>query len=86
MEDIGSILSGKRPPQTPPEITVIKTYVREQLDEPCSVRISQSTIQIIVSHGTIATELRSHLVSLQEQLATDKRLRISIGSVTDERL
>lgn len=84
MEIIGSILGGKRSPRVPPEITLIKSFVREKLDEPCRVRIDQSTIQIIVAHGAIANELRGHIVELQEQLATDKRLRVSIGSIDND--
>ena len=83
MENIGSILSGKRLPSPPAEIAIIKSFVRDKLDEPCRVRIDQATIQVIVAHGTIANELRSHIVELQEQLATDKRLRVSIGSVVE---
>lgn len=81
MENVGSILGGKRSPRIPPEIALIKSFVHEKLDEPCRVRIDQSTIQIIVAHGTIASELRGRIVELQEQLATDKRLRVSIGSI-----
>ncbi len=83
MENIGSILGGKRTPRTPPEIALIKSFIKDTLDEPCRVRIDQSSIQIIVAHGTIANELRGYIVELQDQLATDKRLRISIGSVND---
>lgn len=67
-----------RQPQEPPEISIIKNFVREEFQADCTVLMQVQQIIIQVRSAALAGALRPHLYSLKEVCDTDKRLVIRI--------
>ena len=63
----------------PPEIIIIKDYVKQEFDLPVGVEIRQNQIVIAVQSASMASELRLHLHKIKPMLNTDKKLFIRIG-------
>lgn len=63
----------------PPEIEIIKTFIRKNFSSDANIRIQQKSITIIVSSASLAGALRQVLHQLQKELETDKKLFIRIG-------
>jgi hypothetical protein len=74
---VGDILSTRRSDE-PPEIAVIKQFVREHYDAPCQVILRSDQIIIQVQSAGLAGSLRMKLHKLQNQLDTTRRLSIRI--------
>ncbi len=77
-DQLSDILS-RRLPAEPPEVKVIKDYIKEHFDSLVSVSIGKSQIVITVPGASLAGALRMSLFELQSHLATDKKLVIRIG-------
>ena len=76
-KSLADIMSGKW--QQPPEIKVIKDFVRDKFNEDVDVSIGPRQINITVSGAALAGALRMHIHELQKSLKTDKKLVIRIG-------
>lgn len=76
-DSIGDLLH-KRDFEEPPEVRIIKEFIRKRFDEDVSVSIRPSQIVIGVAGAALAGALRMHLHELQRLIATDKRLVIRI--------
>jgi hypothetical protein len=74
-----SDLLKQRPNTEPPEITLIKAFVRDEFDASCTVQMQTNLIIISVASASLAGSLRMRLHELQEQLETKKRLMIRIS-------
>lgn len=79
MTDSLADLLGKRNFEEPPEVRIIKEFIRERFDVDASVLVQQRQIIIGVQGSSLAGALRMHLHQLQKLCATDKRLVIRIG-------
>jgi len=76
-DSLGDLLTGKRL-EEPPEIKIIKDYVRQQLKTEVNVAVGPRQISILVTNAALAGALRMHLHQLQQLCQTDKRLVIRI--------
>jgi hypothetical protein len=77
-DSIADIL-GKQRFDEPPEIQIIKNYVREKFRSDASVAIHDRQIIITVKGAALAGTLRMHLHTLKELCQTKKRLVIRIS-------
>jgi hypothetical protein len=76
-DSIGDLL-GKREFEEPPEVRLIKDFVRKRFDVDVTVALQQNQIIIGVKSSALAGALRMHLHELQELIASKKRLVIRI--------
>lgn len=65
--------------EEPPEVRVIKQFIRERFDADASVTVQQRQIIIGVRGSSLAGALRMYLHQLQKLCATEKRLVIRIS-------
>ncbi len=65
----------------PPEIKIIKDFIRINFDEQCLVKVSRFKIAIIVSNSALAGALREKMETLKDQLLTSKSISIIVGTV-----
>lgn len=77
-QSVGDIL-GKRQYDEPPELMVIRDFVRAHFDEVPKLKLTKNSIIISVSNAALAGALRPHLYTLQGKAKTDKKLMIRIG-------
>ncbi|HSX46651.1 MAG TPA: hypothetical protein VLF87_01525 [Patescibacteria group bacterium] len=76
-DSLASLLDGTRY-QEPPEVQVIKDFLREHYQADCQVTVQQRQIVITVKGASLAGALRMRLHQLQALCQTDKRLVIRI--------
>lgn len=76
MTDSIADLLRKRDFEEPPEVRIIKQFIRERFDADASVLVQQRQIIIGVEGSSLAGALRMHLHQLQRLCATEKRLII----------
>ena len=67
--------------EEPPEIEIIKRFLKDNLNSAASIKVKQSQIIITVSNSALAGSLRMLLPKLQKECGTNKQLLIYIGSV-----
>lgn len=77
MTQIGDLLKQARYAE-PPEIELIKNFLREHYNSDCQVTIQERQIIIGVKGASLAGALRLRLHELQALCQTDKRLLIRI--------
>ncbi len=65
--------------EEPPEIKIIKDYVRLKFKATVGVTMKDKQIIINTPGAALAGSLRMHVHELQKQLKTDKQLLIRIG-------
>jgi hypothetical protein len=75
---------GSRKYDEPPELIVIRDFVRSMFDEVPKLKVTTNTIIITVSSAALAGALRPHLHKLQDKINSlsnekQKRLLIRIG-------
>lgn len=78
MQSLQDIL-GKKDFDTPPEVEIIKTFVRKQFAMDVSVMVQTYSITITTPSAGLAGSLRPLLHKLKKELETDKKLFIRIG-------
>jgi hypothetical protein len=78
MSDSIADLLSKRDFEEPPEVRIIKEYVRTHFSVEVSVTIQQQYILIGVTSSALAGALRIHLHELQKLVVSKKRLVIRI--------
>lgn len=78
MENLGDLL-GKRMPKEPDEIRLVKEYISQEFQAPCSVAIKGETLVITVQSAALATMLRLRIVQLQAASKSKKRFVLRIG-------
>lgn len=83
MDSLFDILS-KRQFDEPPEIRIIKNYVRDHFKAPAGVQVRDQDIVITVRSSALAGALRARTYDLTKQLGGDaaKRLIFRIGTVS----
>ena len=64
---------------TPKEITLIKDFVRKQLQRDVEVTVHPHSITIVVASAGLAGALRPFLYKLTKELGTQKKIYIRIG-------
>jgi hypothetical protein len=79
MSSIADIL-GKKSYGEPPEIKLIKDFVRQNFQSTVSVTIQPTQIIITTPSSALAGTLRMHGHKIAELCETDKRLVFRIGS------
>jgi len=77
-DSIGDVL-GKRRYDEPPELTIVRDFVRAHYGEVPKLKISQNSIIIYVSNSALAGSLRMRLHTLKTKINSDKKLIIRIG-------
>lgn len=77
-KSLAEILGG-RAHEEPPEIRIIKRFVREKFKSEAGVAIHERQIVITVSGAALAGTLRMHLHELKQMCQTEKRLVIRIN-------
>ena len=80
MDNIEQLLKN-RSFNEPPEIQIIKKFIKLNFEEDCLVKISSFKINIVVPNSALAGALREKLEALKAQLSTDKDISISIGNI-----
>lgn len=78
MTDSLADILGKRAYDEPPEVTIIKTFVRDQYKSAVGVTVQERQIVLTVSGSALAGTLRMHLHELKKMCQTEKRLIIRI--------
>lgn len=78
MSSIRDILAKKQYDE-PPEIKIIKDYVRDKFKSKVSIAVTANQIIIACPNAALAGTLRLHSYQLAEVCKTDKRLIIRIG-------
>lgn len=76
-DKIGALLGNKW--QEPPEIKVLKDYVRQHFQTEVGVTVSQRGITINAPSSALAASLRMHTYQLRQLIGEDKKLVIRIG-------
>ena len=79
MSSIADILA-KKDYDEPPEIQIIKEFVRESFNSNVGVTMQPKQIIITTSSAALAGTLRMHIHTITELCGTDKRLVFRIGS------
>jgi len=79
MSSIADIISKKKYDE-PPEVQVIKEFVRETFASEVQVSIQAKQITITTKSAALAGTLRMHTNTISELCGTDKRLVFRIGS------
>ena len=79
MTDSLADILGNRSYEEPPEVVVIKKFVREKYKSNVGVAVKQQQIVITVSGAALAGTLRMNLHTLKKMCQTEKRLVIRIG-------
>ncbi len=77
-EPLGSLLDKSKFAE-PPEIKLIKEYIRNNLQSEVAVNIGPRQIVINVKSASLAGALRMHLHQLKKLCETDKKLVIRIS-------
>ncbi len=81
MDNLQDLLS-RRGPQEPPEIQLIKDFVRDKYDEAVNVSVQDRQIIVTVGSASLASALRSHTIEILAICkAPDKHLVLRIGTV-----
>lgn len=65
----------------PPEIQIIKKFIKLNFEEDCLVKVSNFKINIVVPNSALAGALKEKLEALKTRLSTDKNISISIGKI-----
>jgi hypothetical protein len=63
----------------PPEIAIIKSYVKRHFKTEVGVTLHDTRIVINAPGAALAATLRMHIRDIQQELKTDKKLLIKIG-------
>ncbi len=79
MSDALSDILANRFDEEPPEITVIKNYVKDNFSQSVAVAIRKRHLVITTQSSALAGALRPHLYKLKKLCGTDKQLLIRIG-------
>jgi len=74
---IGDILPDRF--DEPPEVSIIKDFIRKEYRQPSTVLVQPNQIVITVQSAALAGTLRMRLPELKELCRTDKRLMLRIG-------
>jgi hypothetical protein len=80
MQSLQDIL-GEKDFGVPPEVEIIKSFVRTQLRGDVHVHLQAHSITIVTPSASMAGALRPLLHSLKKELASEKRIFIRIGGV-----
>lgn len=78
MQSLQDII-GRKDFDTPPEIEIIKTFVRKTFSSDVGVVIQAYSITITTPSAALAGSLRPLLHKLKKELETDKKIFIRIG-------
>ena len=70
---------GNKDFDVPPEITIIKDFVRKRLHADVAVTLHPQSITLTVPSASMAGTLRSYLYPLKKELNTEKKIFIRIG-------
>lgn len=78
MQSLQDII-GSKDFDTPPEIEIIKSFVRKTFGSDVSVNMQAYSITIVAPSASLAGSLRVQLRHLKQELQTDKKIFIRIG-------
>lgn len=79
MSSIGDVLRN-RGLDEPPEIAIIKKFVRDKYDYPASVTVKDKQVIVAVPSAALAGTLRHDSQELSKLCQTKKRLVFRVGS------
>jgi len=75
---LSDILGDRFDPE-PPEIVVIKKYVKDNFSQTVAVAVRDRQLIITTQSSALAGALRPHLYKLKQLCSTDKQLLVRIG-------
>lgn len=76
-DSLGDIL-GKRGLSEPPEIKIIKDFVKNEIDITPDIRVTKTTFIVNIPNASAANTLRFRLFQLQRQLGHERKIIIKI--------
>lgn len=79
MDSIFTILDNRNY-EEPPEIVLIKQFVKHEYDQDISVQVRDADILIIVPNAALANTLRLRQLEIKRKAKTAKRLTFRIGA------
>jgi len=79
MDSLQQLLGDRGVPAEPPEIQLIKSYVRDEFQATVDVMVRERDIVIAVTNASLANTLRLRGPQLKKLCRTDKRLTFRIG-------
>ena len=74
-----SDILGDRFDAEPPEIVIIKNYIRDNFGQAVAIAIRDKELIITTQSSALAGAIRPHLYDLKRACKTDKRLVVRIG-------
>lgn len=77
MDSIQTLLSGRAPTE-PPEIQLVKRYLRETYQAKAEVVVTEREIAVTVSSAALANTLRLRAGDIQKACNLTKRLRFKL--------
>lgn len=78
MDDLQSLL-GKSLPAEPPQVKLLKNYVKEKYDDEASVMVTQNSYILSVKSSGLAANLQHEIPDIKRACELDKPLRIRIS-------
>lgn len=78
MQSLQDIL-GKKDFDVPPEVEIIKTFVRKNLSADVGVNLNTRNITITTASASLAGALRPLLYKLRKELPDERKIFIRIG-------
>lgn len=79
MDNLQNLLNQKKYSE-PPELRLLKTYIKEQFASEVLVKSDNNTIIITAPNSALASRLHSDILKLQDISKTDKKIKIYTGS------
>lgn len=79
MDSLLQLLSNRELPVEPPEIKLIKSYVKDEFRSEVEVMVRDKDIVISVSSSSLANTLRLRGPQIKKLCATDKKLTFRIN-------
>jgi len=79
MDNLQDLLSQKKYSE-PPELKLLKDYIKEQFDSEVTIKSDNNNIIITAPNSALASRLHSDSLKLQDISKTDKKIKIYTGS------
>lgn len=78
MDNLQDLLD-KRGFSEPPEIKLLKTYIKQHYNAEVGIKVDNNRISITANSSALASSLHTDIVKLQEVAKTDKKIQIFTG-------
>jgi hypothetical protein len=79
MDNISDLLAKKNISE-PPEIRIIREYIKQKYDEDVSVKLDINKIVIFAKNSALANSIRMNIPEIQKICDTEKRIVIYLNN------